>query len=289
MGFLYKLVDEKEIEFAKDGLISLSHPIFQFKGSEGKFINFAKRIYDKYTKQEKKIKPSPKDLDEIHEWIEVYKSTYGKGWHDEDIISESMIIFCGIMQGFCGYFTTIDLFDKKKLKSYLKKSKGSFKEKIGVLSLDDSIFEHYHHWRTSNLEMAFTPFAGDSNDLQDYNGFTHPTDIVYNTHYDDYNELLKIYNGNEVRHAHNWFNNLSAEYAWQQEKRIIFLVRSLEKNCSRTGCACVYNYHKEIESYEEKVYCNIIDAIDYCQKGPRFVYLNVGKDKLWVRRFEANR
>lgn len=155
-----------------------------------------------------------------------------------------------------------------------------------MLSLDDSIFEHYHHWRTSNLEMAFTPFTGDSNDLQDYNGFTHPTDIVYNTHYDDYNELLKIYNGNEVRHAHNWFNNLSAEYAWQQEKRIIFLVRSLEKNCSRTGCACVYNYHKEIESYEEKVYCNIIDAIDYCQKGPRFVYLNVGKDKLLVRHFE---
>lgn len=127
MGFLYKLVDEKEIEFAKDGLISLSHPIFQFKGSEGKFINFAKRIYDKYTNnQGKKIKPSPKDLDEIHEWIEVYKSTYGKGWHDEDIISESMIIFCGIMQGFCGYFTTIDLFDKKKLKSYLKKSKVQF-------------------------------------------------------------------------------------------------------------------------------------------------------------------
>lgn len=67
MGFLYKLVDEKEIEFANDGLISLSHPIFQFKGSEGKFINFAKRIYDKYTKQGQKIKPSPKDLDEIHE------------------------------------------------------------------------------------------------------------------------------------------------------------------------------------------------------------------------------
>lgn len=54
MGFLYKLVDEKEIEFAKDGLISLSHPIFQFKGSEGKFINFAKRIYDKYTNNQGK-------------------------------------------------------------------------------------------------------------------------------------------------------------------------------------------------------------------------------------------
>ena len=46
MGFLYKLVDEKEIEFANDGLISLAHPIFQFKGSEGKFINFAKALYE---------------------------------------------------------------------------------------------------------------------------------------------------------------------------------------------------------------------------------------------------
>lgn len=51
MGFLYKLVDKIEIGFANDGLISLSHPIFEFKGSEGRIINFAKRIYEKYLKQ----------------------------------------------------------------------------------------------------------------------------------------------------------------------------------------------------------------------------------------------
>lgn len=278
MGFIYKFVDEKEIEFANRGIISLSHPIFEFKGSEGEFISFAKRIYDKYEKQAEKIKPSQTDLKEIKEWIEAYKSTYGRGWSDEHIISESMIIFCGIMQGFCGYFTTIDLSDSKNLKSYLQKSK--FKNKIGIIRLDDSVFEQHHHWRTNDLGKAFQPFDGAPNDLREYNGFTHPTKIIYTEHYDDYNELLRIYNGDKVRHASNWFNNLPKKYEWQHERRIIFLVRSLEKNSSRTGCDHVYRYHKKPESYEEIVYCKIVDAIDYYQKGPRFIYLNVGTDKL---------
>ena len=55
--------------------MSLSHPIFEFKGSEGKFINFAKSIYDKYKKNDKclDIKPSETDLKKIKEWIDVYK------------------------------------------------------------------------------------------------------------------------------------------------------------------------------------------------------------------------
>lgn len=81
------------------------------------------------------------------------------------------------------------------------------------------------------------------------------------------------------RYASNWFNNLSKKYEWQQEKRIIFLLRSLEKNSSRIGCDSVYHYHRT-GSYEEKVYCKLIDAIDYYQTGPRFIYLNVGIDKL---------
>ena len=114
MGYLYKLVDKKEIELANEGIISLSHPIFEFKGSEGKFINFAKRVYDKYINNGINIKPSQVDLNEIKEWINVYKSTLGEGFRDEDIDSESMIIFCGIMHGFCGYFTIINLFEDRK-------------------------------------------------------------------------------------------------------------------------------------------------------------------------------
>ena len=34
MSFLYKLVDEKEKDMALNGVLSLSHPIFEFKGSE---------------------------------------------------------------------------------------------------------------------------------------------------------------------------------------------------------------------------------------------------------------
>lgn len=277
MGYLYKLVDKKEIELANDGLISLSHPIFEFKGSEGEIISFAKRIYDRYKKQGLKVKPSDKDLEEIAQWIEMFKVTYQKGACLEGILSDAMIMFCGIMQGLCGYFTTINLFDTDNLKLYLDKNK--LKKKIGVIRLDDSTFKT-HHWRSSELDKPFEPFVGDSNDLRDYNGFTHPTKINYNEHYDDYNELLKIYNKDDVRKASNWFNNLPKQFEWQQEKRIIFLLRSLEKNSSRIGCDSVYKIDKTSINYQEFVFCKIIDAIDYCQKCPRFICLNVGKAKL---------
>lgn len=98
MDYIYKIVDKVELDYAKDGILSLSHPIFEFKGSEGKFINFAKSIYDKYKKNDKclDIKPSETDLKKIKEWIDVYKKTYGPDFKDVDNNSESMIIFCDI-------------------------------------------------------------------------------------------------------------------------------------------------------------------------------------------------
>ena len=71
MSFLYKLVDEKEKDMALNGVLSLSHPIFEFQGSEGKFINFAHRIYKKYNSKGLAIKPSKKDLEDLKEWIEI--------------------------------------------------------------------------------------------------------------------------------------------------------------------------------------------------------------------------
>ena len=277
MGYLYKLIDEKELEFAKDGKISFSHPIFAFTNSEGNFIKFAKSIYKEYKKQGLKIKPKDEDLEEIAKWINIYKTTYGDAFKSQDIISESMIIFCGIMQGYCGYFTTVDLFDKEQLTPYLIKNK--LRDKEYVLKLDESVFEN-NHWRTDDLTEVFAPWDGNPDDLGGFNGFAHPTDIVYNVNYDDYNELLKIYNSDELRHAHNWFNNLSQEFEWQKEKRIIFLLRSLEKNSSRIGCDRVYRCCEDNEDYVKRVFCNIIDAIDYCHKGPPYIYLKVGLDKL---------
>ena len=278
MGYIYKLVDDTEVKFANQGILSLSHPIFEFKGSEGKFINFVKRIYDKYQKSGLKVEPSDKDLSEIEEWIRVYKQTYGSGFQDVDIVSESMIIFCGIMQGFCGYYTTENLENKEVLKEYLKNS--NYKNKTSVIRIDESVFEKNHHWRTNELANPFEPFNGNPNDLLGYNGFTHPTTILYSKKYDNYNELLKIYNGDQLRHSSNWFNNLSAEFDWQKERRLIFLLRSLEKNSSRIGCDCIYKLSKTITSYKEIVYCNIVDAIDYYRKSPRYIYLLVGKNNI---------
>ena len=283
MGFLYKLIDNKELKFAKEGKISFSHPIFAFTNSEGNFIKFAKSIYKEYKKHGLDINPRDEDLNEISKWINIYKTTYGDDFEDQDIISESMIIFCGIMQGYCGYFTTVDLFDKEQLTSYLSKNK--LKEKKYVLKLDESVFEN-NHWRSSDLNEPFIPCGGDSNDLRGFNGFAHPIDIVYNAKYDNYNELLKIYNSDELRHAHNWFNNLSQQFEWQKEKRIIFLLRSLEKNSSRIGCDSVYQCQEKNEDYVKQVYCNIIDAIDYCHKGPKYIYLNVGINNLECKSIE---
>lgn len=284
MGYLYKLVDQKEVDFAKDGIISLSHPIFEFKGSEGKFINFAHRIYDKYQKQRLAIQPSEIDLADIKEWIDIYKRTYGPDFKDIDIVSESMIIFCGIMQGYCGYFTTRNLDDENELTDYLSKSK--LKDKIAYIRIDDELFKKNRHWRTNDFKKPFEPFNGDPNNLCGFNGFLHPTTVVYNKNYDDYNELLDLYNNASLRDSSIWFNNLPCKYDWQQEMRLLFLLRSLEKNSSRIGCDHVYQYGKRITTYEELVYCNVVDAIDYYSKGPRYIYLQIGKDSIRITYFK---
>lgn len=287
MGYIYKIVDKIELDFAREGVLSLSHPIFEFKGSEGKFINFAKNIYDKYKENDKclDIKPSETDLKKIKEWINVYKKTYGPGFEDIDINSESMIIFCGIMQTFCGYYTTKNLLDKEALKEYLRLIDSRLQNKIGVIRVDTKIFDD-HHWHTDDLEKPFIPYKGVPNNLQGFNGFSHPISIVYKEKFDDYNELLSIYNGDELRHSCNWFNNLSKKYEWQSEYRLVFMLNSLEENSSRIGCPRVYKYNKAITKWEELVYCNLLDAIHYCQKGPRFIYLNVGKGN--IKTFDIN-
>lgn len=83
----------------------------------------------------------------IKEWIDVYKKTYGPDFKDVDINSESMIIFCGIMQAFCGYYTTKNLLDKEILREYLKLNGSKLKNKIAVIKINTKIFND-HHWHT---------------------------------------------------------------------------------------------------------------------------------------------
>lgn len=283
MGYLYKLVDKKGLDDAKKNIISLSHPIFEFKGSEGKFINFAKKIYDNYKKQGLKIEPKPKDLLDIKKWYSIYKKTYGNEFDDQDIKSESMIIFCGIMQGFCGYFTTVDLFDKLIRDNYLSKCK--LKNKIAVIRIDEKVFDHLH-WRSTKVEGEYIKYNGSPDDCKDFNGFMHITNIIYNENFDDYNELLKAFNSNEIRHASTWFNILSKDFEWQKEKRLIFLLRSLEPNSSRIGCDVVYKPQNPHSSWEEVVYGKIVDAIDYCVKGPRYISLKLDDGDIKILNLE---
>ncbi len=282
MGYLYKLIDEQGLENSKNNIITLSHPIFEFKGSEGKIINFAKRIYDRYLERGLNIEPTEKDLAEIKKWCEIYKTTYGKGFNDWDINSESMIIFCGIMQAFCGYFTTENLFDESIRNSYM--SKGSFKNKKAVIRIDEKSLAHLH-WRSINVNGNYEKYYGSSDDYHDFNGFLHLIDISYNANFDDYNELLKIYNQDELRRSSNWFSILSKDFEWQKEKRLLFLLRSLEPNSSRIGCNKVYKPMKKCTTWEEVVFGNVVDAIDYYRNGPcfaRFASLKLEKDAIQI-------
>ena len=280
MGYLYKLIDKKGFEDSKKGIISLSHPIFEFKGSEGKFINFAKRIYDKYKKNGLNIEPSETDLKEIKEWCSIYKKTYSEKlgeFNDSDIKSESMIIFCGIMQCFCGYFTTENLDDEQTRKNYISKSE--LKDKIAYIKIDENILNH-SHWRSKNVDGEYEQFCGFPDDYHDYNGFLHLLTITYSEKYNDYNELLKIYNNDKLRYSSTWFDILPQKYSWQKEKRLLFSLRSFEPNSSRTGCETVYKSKKQVSSWEEVVYGKIVDAIHYCINGPRFIYLRLNVDDI---------
>lgn len=279
MGFLYKLVDFEGLMDAKNGIIVLSHPIFEFKGSEGMFINFAKRIYDKYKLKGLNIKPSNKDLEEIRDWCITFKKTYGSDFEECYIGSESTIIFCGIMHGFCGYFTKSDLENEQIKNDFVSKCK--LKDKVAIIRIDEKVFEH-RHWRSQKVEGLYERFFGNPYDLSGFNGFMHPIDIVYNSNYDKYDELLRIYNSDALRHGANWFNNLSSEYEWQNEKRLIFFLNSLEPNSSRIGCKSVYEPTKECISWEEKVYGYVVDAIDWCCKGPRFIKLKLDNNEVEI-------
>lgn len=217
MTFLYKLLDETTTELAKKGLISLSRPLFEFQNTEGKIIDFAKEIYKKYKKSGLNVKPSPTDFNNIKEWIEYYKSSYGPNWRDEDLKSEIMIFFDTYMQTYCGYFTDINLFDPNKLKSFLEKNK--LRNKISVLRIDSSTLNKINHWRTNDLNEPFRLFSGASNDYQDYNGFSEIKEVDYNQKFTYPLELLNEYNSKELRTGCMRFICLPTQFDRQNEKR----------------------------------------------------------------------
>jgi hypothetical protein len=281
---IFKLVDQTELNYAKQGKISFSRPIFSFKGSEGSFIKFAKKIYDRYQKKKLNILPTTADLAEIKKWVDAFRATNNK----EDIwgiSSEFSIISCAIMGGFCGYFTNENLDNPIKLKRYLKKN--ALKNKIAYISIDETVYSH-RAWGSNNGGFVFCPCNDDDCNYR-YKGYLHPEDAIYSDKYDDYLELLKIYNNDLERSAKTWFIFLSDFYQWQNEKRLIFLLESLEPNEKRLACDSVYQMRKQPKSIEDLLFENIVNAIAYASNGPSFLYLSVDPKCLTIHEFHKSK
>lgn len=276
MIFLYKLLDETTTELARKGLISLSRPIFEFKGTEGKIIDFAKAINEKYVKLGLNVEPSPADFEEIKVWIEQYKSSYGSDWRDEDLKSEIMIFFGTYMQTYCGYFTDIDLFDPNNLKSFLKNNR--LRNKVSVLKINCSPLNKINHWQTNDLNKPFRLFSGASDYLQGYNGFSEIKEVNYDQKFAYPEELLSKFNSKGIRTFCDRFVSLPTQFDRQREKRLFLRLRSLGKNSSTLACPHAYCKfdNKEIISNEELVYYNVIDAIHYYHNTPKYLQLDIG-------------
>lgn len=200
MGYIYKLVDEIELNNAKKNIISFSRPIFEFMGSEGNILNFVKRISKKYNDKEKRlnIKPSAKDLGEIVNWVKIFNETYGDDLNDSDIITDSEIMFCLYMQTYCGYFTNVNLFNEDDRREFLSKSR--LKKKIAVIRIDEERLNHLH-WQSKKVEGPFIKFYGSDDSISNFNCYLHIFNVEYSQNFKDYETLLKRYNAN-VRYIH---------------------------------------------------------------------------------------
>lgn len=56
----------------------------------------------------------------------------------------------------------------------------------------------------------------------------------------------------------------------------------MEPNSSRIGCDTVYNPCNGYNSLEEVVYGNIVDAIHYCNNGPKYINLELKNDEIEI-------
>ena len=275
MGYLYKLVDEKAFNAAKNGEILLSRPIFEFKGSEGCIINFAKNI----EKRINNIEFTEEDNKEIGKWVKAFRESCPQSISDQDLQTECSIMFYGILSAYCGYFTKTDLDDLKIRKEYIKKNKG-LKKKVGYIKIDENDFPQQSHWRSARNEFRYKIFAGDSNDLKDRNGFLHIVGVEYIKDNLKYLTHLMKFNSCPVRKAHYWFSLVDEKFQAQNEKRLIFLTRSLEPDKSTIAAPRKTHKYKS-SSINEKIFYIMVDTINYCTlQATRHISLILSPNKI---------
>ncbi len=281
MGYLYKLIDKKALNDAKDGKIALSRPIFSFQGSEGRIIDFAKDIKNRYCDKMPTMKS--KDEKEIEKWIDAFKKSYPEKINDYDLITEAQIIFHGILSAYCGYFTTSNLDDPATRKEYIEKNYG-LKDKIAYIKIDERILRPQSHWRSSENEFVYQIFNANNNDLFGRNGFLHPIDVEYIDDSKDYYTHLKRFNNAKFRDAHYWFTLIDKKYEDQKEKRLVFLPMSLEPHSCTIAVPA--KYPLQGDSIVEKIFTIIVNTIDYCiTKGEQFIYLKLDPSDIVIEHF----
>ena len=270
MGYIYKLVDETELRLAQEGFLSLSRPIFSFKGSEDYFIKFAKDIYERYQKEGLTIVPKEKDLKEIRKSIEAYQFVF-QDIRDEDLRTDFMIIFCRIMSTYCGYFTKSNLDDPAVLDDYRKRS--HLKDKIAYIRIDDETCLPTK-WKCGNDTFAFEQNPNENPwSMQGYKGYLSLKNVEYSEKYNDYTTLLTAFKNDPDRSSRTWFTILKGAFSWQEEARIIFRLGSLEPNSRITGSPDAYSRKLKKPNLETQIFAKIVDAINYASKGPTYIYL----------------
>lgn len=284
MGYLYKLVDKTTLEMAQHGKLSLSRPIFEFKGSEGNIIHFAKKINNRLCKN-KSIEPTINDINEIKQWIEDYKSTqketYSLQIDDFDLISDSRILFYIVMSAYCGYFTKTNLDDLTTRSRFIQENDG-LKNKIGYIRIEESCIPGQSRWRSAPKEFRYVRYDGDYNDVNNLNGFLHRFDVEYMEN-DSYAHL-KIFNGQQLRRVHYLFTLLDKKFAKQNETRLIFLPQSLEENLS-TVAAPIQEGDSGFDSLEERIFYIAVKTIEYCQKTcPKYIYLQLASQEIQMEK-----
>lgn len=283
MGYIYRLVNNEEMELAKEGKILLRRPFLSEFHSEGKFINFIKDIHNHILKinnnNDNVVNPTKDEISKINKWIESYEKN-NKGISEDDLKSNSEIIFTQIMHGYCSYYTKENLFDEKTREKYCKENKSISEYKVGSIRIDEEIIDK-KHWHSNNSNSEYERKNQDSECFNGYNAFSHLLDINYIQRYNDYDELLKLFcNEQNLKIC---FNVLSDKYKPQKEKRILLHLYSFIKNTISTG------YPKdEIILKEEiqpiktqKVFLKAANAAYYSVKNaPNSILLNLGTNAI---------
>ena len=289
MKYIYKLIDLTEKELADRGLVSLSHPIFKFKGSEGKILDWAKSVFDDYNKYGLNLQPRSSILEKIRKWVEAYRISYGRPLNNLDLLTESRVMFCVFMNHFCGYYTSINLFNNKQLAKYLKLNNNSLPNKKYVLriAIDDDVFQK-SRWKSNSKELIFERNYESITSLNGIVGYLSIFDVEYIPDAYSYQKLLEIYNKEDWRSAITWYNFLPEKFNWQKEIRLIFALESLNKNQALRACDRVYNIRRDNLTIEEQLFCFMVDSIHYAKNHDDYACLKLSSEKIKIKKIEED-